>query len=638
MPKLRKLLMSRNTQASPTLSDVFYRLDCELNELQSAVQTPKARAAALATVDQDIDVAKRLILSVLTRRNTLAPISILPAEVLSRIFHFTAFSDRFYSTRCWVHVTHVCRRWRQIALDDSTLWTQFTDSPRNKDWIAERLARSRNAPLVLSLDGWAVKDTLSLFTPHISHTRELMLFDLSCHPEIVQEISIQKAPILEYLKFRELGSLPMDNEHIGHLFFKGTLPKLRILELSTVFPWSLFPCGQLTELKVILDEEVSAATSKDSQHDDLNQLIGLLVASPSLEDLTLQGCLPTMLGSKSSDGQTIHLPRLSQLCLGGSSSRVTNLFKMLRLSPSTRLRLYCTPEDSATDNDYPILPILSEHFNDSTHVKFRTFELDLHQPYGVIEIMASTSLPMSPIPRSRHILAGDPELSLSFYRVSDLNRLDILRRACNVLFLSKLDFFSISFHNPNQVINWSEIFQHSTEVTTVQVDGCGTIGLLEALTPPNLADTAVRGKPGKSKRGGDNGRGAQAEAPDDSDSHAPAPVHVPIFPKLMTLRLNSLDFNDVVPGSGVLFDLVLNVVQRRKVNETPLTTLRIEQCDIRVKQADALEKLVCDFQWDHHEGNHNDKSGNLEDHHSYHGFEFDDDGDDYSDSSDPGVW
>src|SRR5712671_5908398 len=101
MPKLRKLLVSRNTQASPTLSDVFSRLDCELNELQSAVQTPKARAAALATVDQDIDAAKRLILSVLTRRNTLAPISILPAEILARIFRFNAAAVLFPDYVAW---------------------------------------------------------------------------------------------------------------------------------------------------------------------------------------------------------------------------------------------------------------------------------------------------------------------------------------------------------------------------------------------------------------------------------------------------------------------------------------------------------------------------------------------------------
>src|SRR5882672_6382746 len=132
MPKLRKLLVSRNTQASPTLSDVFSRLDCELNELQSATQTPKARAAALATVDQDIDAAKRLILSILTRRNMLIPISILPAEILARIFHFSVAGASFLRSNRpgWVSVTHVCRRWRQIALDDSTLWTRFSTSPR----------------------------------------------------------------------------------------------------------------------------------------------------------------------------------------------------------------------------------------------------------------------------------------------------------------------------------------------------------------------------------------------------------------------------------------------------------------------------------------------------------------------------
>jgi hypothetical protein len=73
---------------------MFTRLDCELNEFQSAIQTPTARAAALGTVDHDIDAAKRLMLSTFTRRNLLVPISILPAEIFARIFHFVALSKR----------------------------------------------------------------------------------------------------------------------------------------------------------------------------------------------------------------------------------------------------------------------------------------------------------------------------------------------------------------------------------------------------------------------------------------------------------------------------------------------------------------------------------------------------------------
>jgi len=609
--KVQNIPVSSSTQASPTLLDVLSRLECELNQFQSAIQTPKARAAALATADRGIDDAQRLMLSMLTRRNTLVPISILPADVLSRIFHFIAFEELSDLFDCVF--AHVCRRWRQVALDDSTLWTHFSDLPRNKDWIAERLFRARHAPLVIHLYQSMGKDTLSLFTPHITHTRELDLSGLSRHSKIVQEISIQKAPILEYLKFGELDSLPMDNGHVGHLFFKGTLPKLRMLEVSTVFPWSLFPRGQLTELTVTLIGGVSALTSKDSQHDGLNQFIGLLVASPSLEVLTLQNCLPTTLSSESLDGQPIHLPRLSRLCLTGSSPCVTNLFKMLKLSSSTRLRLNCTSENTATPNGYHILPILSEHFNDPTHVKFRNFKIDVDHTHGMIEMIASTSLPMSPIPRTHFIQAdGDPELSLSFHRISDLNRLsDILRKACNVLSLSNIEFFSFSSRIPNQVIiDWSDIFQHCPEVATVQVDGGRTIGLLQALTSP--------------KRANDNGRGAEAQAANDNDNHAPAPMHVPIFPKLTSLRLKTLNFT----YSGVLSDLVINAVQQRKVNKTPLTTLCIEKCVIREKQAAALEKLVCDFQWDHYKGYYDDEESNRED------SEFDDDGDDHSDMSD----
>src|SRR5712672_1138819 len=197
-----KPFASSSAQASTTFSGVFSRLECELNQFHSATQTPKARAAALATVDQDIDAAKRLILSILTRRNMLIPISILPAEILARIFHFSVAGASFLRSNRpgWVSVTHVCRRWRQIALDDSTLWTRFSTSPRSRDWIAERLSRARNAPLIIEVDAMMRKDTISLFTPHISHTRELYLHNItSIHfSAIMQEISTQKAPALEH--------------------------------------------------------------------------------------------------------------------------------------------------------------------------------------------------------------------------------------------------------------------------------------------------------------------------------------------------------------------------------------------------------------------------------------------------------
>jgi hypothetical protein len=306
--------VSSSTQASPALSDVFTPIEYELNRSQSVIQTPEARAAALATAEQEINASKRLVLSMLTNRNMLAPISILPTEILAHIFHIIVFPVR-HQWLGWYRITHVCRRWRQIALDDSTLWAHFSDLPRNKDWIAERLSRARNAPLVIELDGLMMigKDS-SLLIPHISRTRELYLRNLSSfRPEIVHKITMQEAPVLECLELSEWGT----RREKYDLFFKGPLPKLKIFRISHIlFPWSLFPRGQLRQLKVTLSHEVSTMTSTIPQHDNPSQLIGLLVDSPSLEVLTLDNCLPAML-SKSSGGQIIYLPRLSRLCLGG---------------------------------------------------------------------------------------------------------------------------------------------------------------------------------------------------------------------------------------------------------------------------------------------------------------------------------
>jgi hypothetical protein len=92
---------------------------------QPIIQAPKACAAVLVTVDQDIDVAKR---SIVTRRTTLVN---LPAKTIVHIFHFSPFSKRPYFRTLMpssVYFTHVCRRWFSIS------------SSQNKDWAIERLS------------------------------------------------------------------------------------------------------------------------------------------------------------------------------------------------------------------------------------------------------------------------------------------------------------------------------------------------------------------------------------------------------------------------------------------------------------------------------------------------------------------
>jgi len=592
-----------------------------MNLFRFSIQTPKARAAALATADQDIDVARHLLLSMFTRRNMLVPISVLPTEILTRIFHFNTFSEDRYSLG-WVQVTHVCRRWRQIALDDSTLWTTFSPYPRNKEWIAERLSRARNAPLVINLCGSMGQDSFSLFTPHISHTRELYLRNMPNipHSTVIQGINAQTAPALEHLELSMSGYLSPTKHCVGDSFFGGPLPELRIFSVSQLlFPWSLVPRARLTELNVTLKEELHISGPEVSPQDDLNALIDLLVNCPTLEVLTLKNCLPVTL-IESSGGQTLRLPRLSSLCLGGSSSRVTNMLKMLKLSSSTTLHLNCAPEYAVTPNGHVILPVLSAHFNLSTPIWFRSFKINLDHVEHVLDIVASTSLLTSPIPHANAIQTDtdiNPELSLSlsFSRDHDFNNVVdiILRRVCEVLPFSKLEFLSIYSLLTTPPINWGEVFRHCTEVTTVQVAGYGMASLLEALTPPRRSS-------GKGRHD-DNGRDTRGQAPDNDDNNdsVSALVHAPIFPKLTSLLLEMLIFNDVFPSSGILFDLVLSTVEQRKAKKTPLTTLCIDQCTISEDEADALEKVVPNFRWDGDQGDVDDDNDDDDDY-DYGGF------------------
>jgi hypothetical protein len=194
-------------------------------------------------------------------------------------------------------------------------------------------------------------------------------------------------------------------------------------------------------------------------------------------------------------------------------------------SPSITLRLDCTSENTATYGHH-ILPFLSPHFNYPTPVKFRSFKINLGRVYRVIEMVASTSLLISPISHTHCDVIqadSDAELNLSFHDVAELN-VNILRQACNLLCLSHLELLSMHIDSPNQSMDWSEAFQHCTEVTMVRVSGRGMIGLLEALTPPKCVNTTARGEGGKRQRD-DNCRGAQAQMCDEDD-HGLEPVHV----------------------------------------------------------------------------------------------------------------
>jgi len=312
MPTSQTLLVSSNTQAFLALSDVFSRLAMRAKPVPILHPTIQARAAALATVEQDMTLRTRLVHSMFTLSSRAATCSFRFPSSLRRSSHVSSTSSRSRSrsiphanARLGQPSRMLCRRWRQVALDDPTLWTHFSDFPRNKDWIAERLSRARNAPLVIDLGGSMVSKTRypCSHPAHLPHARALHPQSVFLSLEIVQEINIQKAPALERLGL-SVSTLHPPNKHQGAFWgprsSRGRFRNYRsFASLKSSSLGALVPRGRLTELQVTHSDEVSTVTPKVSPHGDLNQLIDLLVNCPALEILTLETACPAMVNESS---------------------------------------------------------------------------------------------------------------------------------------------------------------------------------------------------------------------------------------------------------------------------------------------------------------------------------------------------
>ncbi|KAJ7243597.1 hypothetical protein B0H12DRAFT_829497 [Mycena haematopus] len=219
-----------------------------------------------------------------TRRNSLASISCLPTEVLTPILEFcpTIHADRpEFKTAHFVSgltVSHVCRRWREIASKSSKFWTNIVlTRPR---WALEMLYRSRTAPLALGVN-------LGSLGPKIIATRDLVLaqlfrireLDLYMPPgSTIPASLLLPAPLLDTLHLRY--AKPSGFFVTANLF-QAMAPRLRHLSLQDC---QLELDSALWENLVSL-ELINSPVSLD-----------LLATIPHLRALTLNASCPEMSG------------------------------------------------------------------------------------------------------------------------------------------------------------------------------------------------------------------------------------------------------------------------------------------------------------------------------------------------------
>ena len=514
--------------------------------------------------------------AVRTKRNDLSPTGRLPPEILSRIFSFHAINQPISRhRRCgappsssspirlgktWIIVTYVCHRWRQVALADPNLWRTI-NFDLGAEWTQEMLARSKAAPISysrkLSLPTRVSKrmlrmhlDDESHLRKHLSHVQRLALSgDVESLAPAVRALTTP-APQLESLEllptaFRSRqGCIILPSDLLAH-----NAPKLREINLSgCAVPWDSPLFRDLTHLNIHIPSFVPFPLT--AQYDLLSiptfeRLLSILEAMPSLQVLTLRGCLPP---PKKSTGYVVPLRHMSKLSLDGSVSEVVAILERVSLPGSASLSLRCADHnDGLLDT---LVSLLASHFrapDASISPLSRMFigQADLAHP----TMKVWDASPQSTGPLLHLTLRSSPMAVAESFP----------RQVCKALPLQDLHTLSITYPNSLwSTADWVDVCAHCPKITDLDIHTSWAFNLSLML---------------KNRKA---------------------------FPSLDKLALSDADFlASLSSGHTERFsEVFLESLRKRKNAGIPVRRVNLASCMVTRSWVVSLREVVNDVKWD----------------------------------------
>ncbi|KAH9056722.1 hypothetical protein EDB87DRAFT_1579162 [Lactarius vividus] len=300
------------------------------------------------------------------------PITLFPTEILSEIMCYLPLffgrdapsihplhhdldpsggftRDGPVRTPHWVAVSHVCRRWREIALRCKALWTAVPLV--SVSWAQRALTLSDPHPITLHIDsrdksldkGYVSADALCLALTHISRIHKIRTVTVIM--DVVFGALCRGAPSLEELDlapdtpFLFLARSALDRSTA----IEDDLAALRVIRLDQCYlpaDCFLFHPG-LTHLQLSGTRAVWPA---------LGPLLRTLSLIPKLQVLELYGVLPAPQSSPhpAPTPDRPLLPLLRELHLGGTAQGVLAVLQALDLPE--RVRVYVGMPDAPTED------------------------------------------------------------------------------------------------------------------------------------------------------------------------------------------------------------------------------------------------------------------------------------------------
>lgn len=576
-----------------------------------------------------------------TALNALAPIERLPPEMLAYCFYLLRLEefhmdiidddDTAGQIKWLVSVTHICRRWRSIALGSKKLWRVINLSI-GRPWVDEMLSRSGSSLLhiwQIPLLTQNLPIICDIVSQHFSRIQELTFsaeldtiekvgLVLSSKPalnlkrlalEILQPDEEDPAEFLVLypdILFGNPGSTPRHLNLAGIILMPhpNTFQHLSTLILASVSTekWEIPFLTLLNDTYLGKVIELNPAL-----------LLDVLSCMPLLQDLSLLNYLPWFPAAYL-PGQNIrdvvHLSHLVNLVIHDELQRCGRFLQCITTPIATHRYLYCVYALPPYRN-YMTVDEEEAHFTlvmppNNAQCPIQTLDIQLdcfeHEPVGVpssyfttVCLMTSTS--PSSIAATEGLIrfpTGGPDNKVTLRCMSDdSDGRSMLRKAMKTLNATSVTTLRVqvnertaidSFDSSLSLLNsgwWLEIFRGLCRLRYVMVFGEFAEALLEALEDMPVPANDIDSDPDSSL----------PKTPDTWFCH----------PNLTHLILVGIDFDTLHGDDYTSYDALLSMLDARRntSSATALQWMSIANCDnVWRSHIERLRELVPVVVWD----------------------------------------
>ncbi|KAF8257836.1 hypothetical protein EI94DRAFT_1756657 [Lactarius quietus] len=270
------------------------------------------------------------------------------------------------------HISHICHRWRDIALNQTVLWSHVYFNALSSAGMTEVLARAKSVPLYLEATrvSWRCWDEVQLSTlqteleARVPHIRHLSITANYCHLRSTLGGLVLPAPTLEYLSLSSRGMPcasnrpPWDAISIPDNLFDGSTLRLSCLKLRNCdISWMSSLLNGLKYLEIL--------TPSQHSRPELAVWLDTLNEMPQLNALTLDSASPIAPPFPFDVKRTVTLPSLTHLDISASEGDCALALAHLDLPTLTCLCLtiiipYDRPNGSGVQGVL-VLPYIVQH-------------------------------------------------------------------------------------------------------------------------------------------------------------------------------------------------------------------------------------------------------------------------------------